>query len=176
MNEYLKQATDFLTKTNTTLVVEYLRSGKHFDDDDNSRDIYKCTLKRGHREYTFEFGQSIANSKRYQYKINKLIYSQDGTGISNNMRYLYPERFPKTESEARFGDYKIIQGEKPNAYDVLAGMQKYEIGTFEEFCAEFGYDTDSRKAENTYKAVRDEYIMLCTLFSPSEMEELQEIQ
>jgi len=23
---------------------------------------------------------------------------------------------------------------------------------FEEFCSEFGYDTDSRKAENTHKA------------------------
>ncbi len=25
---------------------------------------------------------------------------------------------------------------------------------FEEFCAEFGYDTDSRKAERTWKACR----------------------
>lgn len=30
-----------------------------------------------------------------------------------------------------------------------------EGGSFEDFCGEFGYDTDSRRAEQTYNACRD---------------------
>lgn len=48
-------------------------------------------------------------------------------------------------------------GKQPEAADVLscladdsAGVEN--AGDFEGFCSEFGYDTDSRKAEKTYKA------------------------
>jgi hypothetical protein len=30
-----------------------------------------------------------------------------------------------------------------------------ELGSFEDFCGEFGYDTDSRRAESAYNACRD---------------------
>ena len=35
----------------------------------------------------------------------------------------------------------------PDAYSLFACMQKYDPGTFEDFCGDFGYDTDSRRAE-----------------------------
>ena len=31
-------------------------------------------------------------------------------------------------------------GKEPTAYDVLACVTKYDVGTFEEFCDEFGYE------------------------------------
>ena len=64
----------------------------------------------------------------------------------------------------------------PTAYDVLACLQKYDVGTFENFCSEFGYDEDSRTAEKIYKAVCKEYLNVCKLWSDSEIEELAEIQ
>jgi hypothetical protein len=66
--------------------------------------------------------------------------------------------------------------EKPSAYDVLSCLTKSDVGTFEDFCSEFGYDTDSRKAEKTYKAVVDEYNNLKRLYSDEQLSELQEIQ
>ncbi len=30
----------------------------------------------------------------------------------------------------------------PTAYDILACLTKYEVGTFDDFCSNFGYDTD----------------------------------
>jgi hypothetical protein len=63
----------------------------------------------------------------------------------------------------------------PNAYDVLACLQKYEVSSFEDFCYDFGYNTDSRKAEKTYKAVLKEYKNVYRLFSDV-MEQLDEIQ
>lgn len=56
MGNYEKQAQEFLEKTGSTLKIEFLRNGKHFDDDTDVRDIYKVTLSRGSRSYTFNFG------------------------------------------------------------------------------------------------------------------------
>lgn len=63
----------------------------------------------------------------------------------------------------------------PTAYDILACLTKYDPHTFEDFCADFGYDTDSRKAERTYKAVKEEWNGLQALFNNDELTELQEI-
>ena len=65
--------------------------------------------------------------------------------------------------------------EKPTEYDIMTCLQKYEVGTFEDFCSEFGYDEDSRTAERTYKAVVKEYDGVCRIFSDEELEILQEI-
>ena len=53
---------------------------------------------------------------------------------------------------------------EPSMYDVLACITKYEPGTFEDFCYDYGYDTDSRKAEKTYNAVCKEYKGFSRLF------------
>jgi hypothetical protein len=63
----------------------------------------------------------------------------------------------------------------PTAYDVLASITKYDVGTFDNFCSEFGYDADSRKAYKTYKAVMEEWKNIELLFTPDQLEQLQEI-
>jgi hypothetical protein len=68
------------------------------------------------------------------------------------------------------------EGNTPTAYDVLTCIQKYDPGTFENFCGDFGYDEDSRKAEKTYKAVVKEWWRVYRFFTSSEIEEMQEIQ
>lgn len=63
----------------------------------------------------------------------------------------------------------------PNAYDVLACIEKYEVEDFEWWCKELGYDNDSRKAYKTYKAVKREWENVKRLFTPEQIEVLQEI-
>jgi hypothetical protein len=63
MNEYDEQANKFLKETKTEIDIEFLRNGKHFNEDDKERDIYQITLKRGDREYKFNFGNSIHNTE-----------------------------------------------------------------------------------------------------------------
>ena len=75
-----------------------------------------------------------------------------------------------------FGQSIAAGDKEPTMYDVLTCLQKYEIGTFEEFCGDFGYDEDSRSAEKTYKAVSKEYEAMSRMFTESELEQLQEIQ
>jgi hypothetical protein len=55
---------------------------------------------------------------------------------------------------------------KPDAYSVLAGLTTYDVGSFSDFCGEFGYDIDSRKAYKTYKAVLREWKNVQLLFTP----------
>jgi len=65
---------------------------------------------------------------------------------------------------------------KPTAYDFLSCVEKYGYINFEDFCNEFVYDEDSRKAEKTFKAVQEEFNKIRMLFNDPEIEKLQEIQ
>lgn len=56
---------------------------------------------------------------------------------------------------------------EPTAYDVIACLPWYDPGTFANFCSEYGYDEDSRKAEQTYRAVKAQAANLARIF-PSE--------
>lgn len=76
----------------------------------------------------------------------------------------------------KFGQSIAEDSNEPTMYDVLACLQKYDVGTFEDFCREFGYDQDSRTAERVYKAVQREYKNIKRLFSSEELELLAEIQ
>jgi hypothetical protein len=131
-SEYNQQAIAFLTATGTTYKATYKDHNFYFDEDKETRDIYRITLKNKKHRFSFTFGQSIVNSN--------------------------------------YGNTP------PSEYDVLAGLQKYEVGTFDDFCGNFGYDTDSRKAYKTYKAVMREWKNVEKLFTAEELEQLQEIQ
>lgn len=73
-----------------------------------------------------------------------------------------------------FGQSIAAGGEEPSMYDVLSCLQKYEVGSFEDFCGNFGYDEDSRKAEKIYKAVCKEFEGVSRVFEGI-MDELNEI-
>ncbi len=55
-------------------------------------------------------------------------------------------------------------------YDVISCVQKYDVGSFQDFCSKFGYDTDSRRAKKIYKAVCKEYDNMERLFNDEELE------
>lgn len=74
-----------------------------------------------------------------------------------------------------FGQSIAAGGEEPTMYDVLSCLQKYDVGSFRNFCSDFGYNEDSRTAERIYKAVCKEYEAVNRLFSDC-IEELAEIQ
>lgn len=168
LSEYERQAIDFLAKTNTDIDIQYLKTGKHFEDDKVERDIYKVTFTRGNRSFSLQFGQSLANSKKWRDRLNGNIFLLNGRGENNRFRVV---------SDEYLNDFcDVIPGEEPTAYDILACIQKYDVGTFKDFCGEFGYDEDSRKAEKIYKAVLQEFNNVQKIWSDEEIEELQEIQ
>jgi len=174
ISSYEQQAIDFLQKTGATIDITFKESGKYFDDDNKPRDIYTVVIKRNNRQYAFTFGNSIDDSGFYytmgQKKVNiprekigdkhllHYINKHSGGGFLNNSKSDIIH-YPKA----------------PTAYSVLSVLQKDDPGSFEDFCSEYGYDTDSRRAEKTYNAVVDEYNNLSRLFSDEELKEMQEI-
>jgi len=68
------------------------------------------------------------------------------------------------------------EGKSPTAYGVLATIEKNDPGDFAEFCSNYGYDEDSKKAHKTYKAVVKQWEKAERFFTPEEIEELYDIQ
>lgn len=62
MNQYTKQAKDFLKATKTRFKIAFVEHGEHFVDDTETRDIFKASFTRDNRSFSVRFGQSIALS------------------------------------------------------------------------------------------------------------------
>lgn len=110
-------------------------------------------------------------------------YSHYGTmpyWNDNQNRHIFKVTITRNKKRftVKFGQ-SIVEGSKePSYYSILACLTKYDPDTFENFCLEYGYDTDSRQAYKqaykVYKAVVKEWENVERLFSDV-LDELQEI-
>ena len=119
---------------------------------------YTVTISReGRKPYTFDFWSSINDT----YKSEAALIAE-----YPNMRELDMRRVIKSAV-------------KPTAYSALTCLSS-DVGvhewTFQEFCDNYGYDTDSRKAKKAYNAVCDQSRALARLFNEEELDQLREIQ
>lgn len=166
MSEYTEQADKFLVDTDTKFSIVYLYTGPYFDDDKESRDVYQFTLTNKRGSYSAKFGDSIQNTERREF-------------ASNGWNTVEVTTNPKARKLGFKNRNEVLKArnKKPLAYDVLAGLTKYDVGTFKDFCADYGYDydADSIKSQKVYFAVQDEWEGIRKLFTPEQLEQLQEI-
>lgn len=208
MNEYEKQANDFLQKTQTTISTEYLghycRKDCYFKDG-IKRAQFEVTLRRAEgKVYTFKYTDSMNNSYKSRHTMHNHKIILDDTkeltqpglphrnftfaamkqmtdGAVQSMEKEEKPVLRKKEFgvgvEVRGGDKWNLQAvvNTPSNYGILACLTKYDPGTFKDFCMDYGYNSDSRKAKKTYNAVKHEYEMLSRMFSEAELRELAEI-
>lgn len=161
MNEYDQQAEAFLKATNTKLSMKKIGHFKYFPNDTQTRDVYDVTLENGKHSYTFRFGQSIQNSEWANYNDREVL----------TMAYPFKRNWTTYDlNKARSGH----KGKKPTAYDILASLFTFD-GLFDDFCADFGYDEDSRIAFSIYQDVLKQSQKLHRLFTDEELEQLAEI-
>ena len=79
-----------------------------------------------------------------------------------------------------FGQSIADTGKFPTYYDIFASLTKNDPYSFEDFCADYGYDEyddygrKNKKAYQIYKAVQKEYAAVERLFGDV-MDDLQEI-
>lgn len=149
-NEYEKAAREWAEKHGVKMTTTFLYHGKRPDDDDNTRDVYQIILICGTRSRTIEFGQSLNDS---------------GLSDSSRGKYWSKEIDKINRSTTAMRDnMKRRKRKLPTMYDVIAHITKHDPGSHEEFCANYGYDTDSRKGLELYVAVQKEYhdfLQLC---------------
>ena len=82
--------------------------------------------------------ESIASSYVYKYRFT--VTTEAGRAGFDFFGSVADWRANKQTTDAKFAVYCFLS-------DALAAEN-----SFEDFCSEFGYDTDSRKAEKSYKA------------------------
>lgn len=185
MSEYTEKAEQFLKQANVHFAVEYIgKDCPRFCKDNlaengvNQLNVfprkthihgwhYRCYLNRAGTTKTVSF--DYWNS-----------YADEEFNFARSHGYDLPFSYlTKLFGQADAGNLRVIQNKHKartvSAYDLLACIQKYDPGTFENFCGDFGYDTDSRKAESTYHAVQKEYQKVSRFFTDAELVELQEI-
>ena len=168
MNEYNKQASDFLKKANATIKIDFVGLAVNKDwEERKKRNLYEVTLTSPRGSMVFDFWDSIYNTE--------II----GTTLTKYAEKKYKTQFNFLTYNEKITTKKELEEKKaeatPSAYDILACMTKYDPGTFENFCSEFGYNEDSRTAKKIYFAAQKEYTQLARLFTSEQMEELQEI-
>lgn len=157
MNDYEKQADDFLTKVNGKIKIKYIKYDRYFPDDKESRYIFRFTISR-----------QIADCKKCTYG------PHSGCNCNGNTAFCFNMPRKTVQYSATFGQSLAEGNTIPRSYDILACLTKYDVGTFENFCSEFGYDEDSRKAEKIYKAVLKEWAGVKRVFGDV-LDELAEI-
>lgn len=70
-------------------------------------------------------------------------------------------------------------GTAPTEYDILACLQKYDVGTIDDFVSEYGYEVncwaDVKRIQRIYKAVVNEYNKVKRCFTTEQIEAMWEI-
>lgn len=136
---------------------EYLQKAKAFCDKTKTS-IYINYLDRIKNPW----GDNDYFKNSYHNRYNVLI-KRNINGKNKQMTIKFTDSIHNTQC-----------GIEPNIYDILACITKDDPYSFEDFCANYGYDTDSRKAYKTYLAVEKEWANVERVFGDV-LEELQEI-
>lgn len=123
---------------------------EYFEGDKEKRDVYEIIIKRNGKTIAFRYGDSIQNTR-----LNKSV-----------------TLWCETPKERAIRAGKIKEMRESSLYSILACIQAeyYCADTFEDFCEDFGYDTDSLKAEKTFRNCREQSKKLQSIFTSEEME------
>jgi len=123
MDNYLKEAKRFLKKHNAKMNIEFLKKDYYFNDDKEKRNIYRITLKRDNKKYTFKFGDSIHNTVKSiacnEYDILSCLQKYKIGSLKEFMRdygYTYNNEKEYNQIEKI---YKNVKKEYENVYNLF---------------------------------------------------------
>lgn len=176
MSEYTKQAEDFLQKHELEFRAVHIGNDcpTFCKDHDEMRDMDKLnTFPRKSHIHGHHYRITISRKGRGHFTVD---FWNSYADEEQNYFCSGGRNWPSLAEDYRMLDkYKGQKKTTVQAYDVLAAITKSDPGTFEDFCGDYGYDTDSRKAEQVYFAVQKEWSKVRTFFTAEEIAELQEI-
>ena len=174
LTEYDKQAREFTEKTGLKINKSYCGHYKRFEDAKYISSQWRIKFSReGKKEFWFDFSQSCHDSFS---KTEVAGYRRKPLDPKDFYYLAIKETLETGDAKHSFPFILHYERTPPSDYSILACLTTYDPGTFEDFCGDFEYDTDSRKAERTYFAVQKEYQNLRSMFSESELVLMAEIQ
>ena len=169
MTDYRAQAKQFLTDCNATMEINLV--GKevpvHWRDETKPHNKYQFTISTPKGKYTSYFWDSLYNTE-----VSEM--TADNLACKKYKAHYDVLRMHERNNVLR--ELKSLKAKaKPTDYDILACLEKYSYDSFSDFCAEFGYSTDSISARETFLACGEEYVGLRRIFTEEQMEKLREI-
>ena len=82
----------------------------------------------------------------------------------------------KNDKRTQFNQKRRVY---PTNYDIITCLNKYDVGSLEDFMFEYGYEIkergDFQKIMATYNGCCEEYRNLCKCFTKEQMEIMREI-
>lgn len=170
MSEYQQQALDFLEKCNATMEIEFIGAETNMNwNEDTKRNKYRFTITTPRGKMSGDFWDSIRHTEITLMTVDEFIKKHG---------YKFPSYYSQTSYRNKLKELKAKA--IPTPYDILACLEKYEVGTMNDFFHEFGYEVHSADDMftfmNTYNACVKEYRDLCRIFTEEQMEMLREIQ
>jgi hypothetical protein len=125
-----------------------------------------------HREEAIEF----AKKHRVKLKILSVDYGKYFHD-DQQARFIFKCRLTRNKKSYTFtfGQSLFDAAIEPDIYDILSCLEKHGYSSFQDFCDNFGYDTDSISDNKIYKNVMKEYRAVERLFGDI-IDELREIQ
>ena len=170
MTEYQKQALDFLESCNAKMEIDFIGVDINQNwNDDSKRNKYRFTITTPRGKMVGDFWDSIHNTQITLMTVEEFIKKQG---------WRFPSYYASSTMSKKLKEFKSTA--VPTPYDILACLQKYDVGTMHDFFHEFGYEVKSVDDMfcfmNTYNAVVKEYRDLCRIFTEEQMERLREIQ
>lgn len=170
MTEYEAQAKQFLADCNATMEIKFIgrEIPTHWFGETKPRNKYQFTITTPKGKYTSYFWDSLHNTEMST--ISEITYAQQKYKAS------YDCLRSHEKAKARAELAKLKAKAKPTEYDILACVEKYGYYSFNDFCAEFGYSTDSISAKEIFLACGEEYTGFRRIFTKEQMEKLRGIQ
>jgi hypothetical protein len=179
-----EQAAAFVAGTGLTITKIYLGHRPYFDGEDEQRAVWEITFSReGRKAYTWTFGDSVKDSYVVHDLNTALMRAQPippwvyGSLSFKAALRLGGGTFSVRDQSKVTHSFRLSPAHpEPSDYSLLAAVEKYAPDTFDEFCSDYGYDTDSRKALDTYQQVQKQAAAIRRMFTEAELEKLAEIQ
>ena len=182
MNDYNKQAKDFLAKTNTTLKIELATPQKSplwVKKGEKHGFHYSITLENKNAKYTFDFWNSIKN--------REIIEAIQAVNFCHSIESNTAEHILRNEAGLKAEEIKnlyykkekklaLIEKYTPTEYDILACLSPLYEDNLEDFASTFGYDSDSITALKIFEACKEQDRNIRKLWDREEIEALTEIQ
>lgn len=159
MIDYDKQAQDFCDKYGLKIEWRFL----HHEDAPEIKRKYRDTPTAWRNIWMFTLS---GNGRSYSATYRGSVRDACGNEVVNRTPHKFGPTWERSRSTPR---------ETPTTYDLLACLTKSNPGSFEDFCYDFGYDTDSRQGLGYYVALQAEWAGVQRVIPTEAMAEFQEI-
>ncbi len=179
-HKYEEQGKHFCDITRTTFeAVERVPQNKPLwaKDADYKYGInYAVTIKNPRGSFTFDYWGSIQDADMVAMALKAEARGQHCPEFYHVQDWLKKEYKPYKGSALRGKLAAHVRDvARPKAYEILTCLLPMSADTFEEFCSDYGYSSDSIAAERIYKACIEQDRNMRRLFTHAELEALQEI-